>query len=72
MNHSELLNKRVEIPVHYDAWMRGAQYGKVTAFHASTVAGQSDYVTVRMDHPQIKRLLKVWCMDWEYMRIINS
>lgn len=27
----QLLGKRIEIPVHYDMWMRGARFGQVTA-----------------------------------------
>ena len=43
-----LRGKRVEIPVHYDLWMRGARFG--------TVVGQSVImrcVYVRMDNPNV-------------------
>jgi hypothetical protein len=65
-----LIGKRVEIPVHYDLWMRGAKYGKVTGFQRSNVPGISDALTVKMDHPQVKRTIKVWALDWDYMRIL--
>lgn len=29
--NTHLLGKRVEIPVHTDAWMRGDRYGEITA-----------------------------------------
>lgn len=58
---------RIEIPVHYDLWMRGARFGVVVSHHNGT-PGTSDYVKVRMDHPQVKKLLKVWRMDWEYTK----
>lgn len=67
----DLIGKRVEIPVHYDLWMRGARFGEVTVFRQGN-AGQSDYVMVKIDHPQVRRRLKVWRMDWPYMRIIGA
>jgi hypothetical protein len=63
------IGSRVEIPVHYDMWMRGARFGVVTAFRHGG-QGQSDYVLVKLDHPQAKRSLKVWRLDWEYMKVI--
>ena len=62
--------QRVEIPVHYDMWMRGARFGTVTVFRYGQ-AGQSDYVKVKLDHPQAKRQLKIWRQDWEYMRYLS-
>ena len=67
---SGLVGRRIEIPVHYDAWMRGARFGLVTAFRRGR-AGLSDYVTVQMDHPQIRRALKLWALDWDYAKIID-
>ncbi len=58
-----LVGKRVEIPVHYDMWMRGARFGEVTAFHHGK-EGRSAYVIVKFDHPQAKKRLKVWALDW--------
>ena len=67
---TDLIGKRIEIPGHYDAWMRGARFGKVTAFrHGSP--GQSDYLLIKMDHPGIKKRLKLWRLDWSYIKIID-
>lgn len=63
------IGARIEIPVHYDMWMRGARTGTVTTFRRGKL-GQSDYVTVRMDHPQVRKLLKVWAPDWGYTKIL--
>ena len=63
------LGAHIEIPVHYDMWMRGARFGVVTAFRKGH-SGQSDYVLVKLDHPQAKRRLKLWRADWEYARIL--
>lgn len=60
---------RIEIPVHYNAWMQGARFGRVGAFRNGR-AGQSDFVFVTMDHPQIKKPLKLWRPDWEYCKAI--
>ena len=60
-----LLNKRVEIPVHYDYWMRGARFGVV-----SSVGKDGEFVRVKLDHPQVKRPLKVWRIDFDYMRVL--
>lgn len=66
-----LVGSRVEIPVHYDLWMRGARHGEVTAFrHGKN--GQSDYLLVQMDHPQVKKRLKLWAIDWPYARFIEK
>lgn len=69
MDKTDLIGKRIEIPAHYDMWMRGARFGTVKQFRHGK-PGQSDYVTVEMDHPQVKRRLKLWRMDWEYARIL--
>jgi len=70
-NAEHLIGKRVEIPVHYDLWMRGARFGVVTQFRHGGI-GSSDYVFVKLDNPQVKRRLKVWRIDWDYMRIISE
>lgn len=67
-----LVGKRIEIPVHYDMWMRGARFGVVTAFRHSKQAGTSDYVLVKLDHPAAKRRLKVWSLDWDYVTVLSS
>ena len=59
---------RIEIPVHYDWWMRGARYGVVTARRAGK-PGQSAYVSVKLDAlPTNARRVKVWALDWVYCR----
>jgi hypothetical protein len=60
---------RVEIPVHYDRWMQGARFGVVTVYRHGR-DGQSDYVKVKLDHPQVRKQLKVWRHDWPYMKRI--
>jgi hypothetical protein len=69
------VGKRVEIPVHYDLWMRGARFGTVKQlrFHGATedLCG-SAYLTIELDHPQVKRRLKVWRSDWAYMTLQES
>lgn len=65
------IGKRIEIPVHYDLWMRGARFGTVTGFR-NGAPGKSAYVLVRMDHPQVKRSLKVWALDWAYVRELDA
>ncbi len=68
--HNEFIGKRIEIPVHYDLWMRGARFGPVTAFRHGR-PGQSDYLLVKMDHSGVKRRFKLWRGDWGYARIID-
>ena len=65
----DLIGKRIEIPVHYDLWMRGARFGTVTKAGPSK-PGQSAYVYVKMDHPQVKRRLKLWALDWDYCKVL--
>lgn len=60
---------RVEIPVHYDMWMRGARTGTVTAFRTGK-PGLSDAMLVRMDHPQVKKRVRVWRLDWDYIKVL--
>jgi hypothetical protein len=54
---------RVEIPVYYDLWMRGARFGTL-------VDSDSEYYHVKMDHPQVKKILKIPRRDWEAVKII--
>ena len=68
MSHS-LLNKRIEIPVHYDLWMRGARFGTVTSYRQGK-PGLSACILVKMDHPQVRRRLKVWALDWDYCKVL--
>ena len=60
-----LKGKRIEIPVHYDTWMRGARFGTV-----KSVGRDGECVTVEMDHPQIRKLLKVWRMDFDHVKVL--
>lgn len=69
MDLSTLKGRRIEIPVHYDLWMRGARFGLITAFRHGE-PGQSDYVLVKMDHAQVKRRLKLWRIDWDYAKVL--
>jgi hypothetical protein len=64
-----LISKRIEIPVHYNLWMQGARHGTVVSFHHGK-QGSSDFYKVKMDHPQVKKQLKLWRLDWEYINII--
>jgi hypothetical protein len=54
---------RIEIPVHYDLWMQGATTGKIT----STLKDGS--WMVKMDHPQVKRRLRIPPADQEYCKV---
>lgn len=63
------IGTRIEIPVHYDLWMQGATHGTITAFRHGK-PGQSDYYLVKMDHPEVKKHLKLWRLDWDYVKII--
>lgn len=63
------VGRRVEIPVHFDVWMQGARFGTVTGWRKGK-SGVSAYVLVKMDHPAIKRRVKVWRLDWEYLRLL--
>lgn len=44
---------RIEIPVYMDAWMRGARFGEVIKTDRAGVWH------VKMDHPQVTRLLHI-------------
>ena len=67
MDHKKLIGRRVEIPVHYDMWMRGARMGTVTGFRHGS-AGVSDCLLVMMDNPRVRTRLKLWRIDWEYAK----
>lgn len=64
-----LIGKRIEIPVHYDLWMRGARFGVVTGRRKGK-PGVSACLLVKMDHPQVKRRVKVWSIDCDYIRVL--
>lgn len=61
---------RIEIPVHYNHWMRGARFGAVTAFRRGN-PGCSDFMLVKMDHPSIKRRVRVGRLDWDYIKVLS-
>lgn len=61
-----LVGKRIEIPVHYDMWMRGARFGRVTK-----IGKAGEFVHVRLDHPQAKRTLKLWRLDFDYAKVLS-
>lgn len=71
-DHKTYIGRRIEIPVHYNMWARGARHGLVTRYRNAKVPGTSDYLLVKMDHPQIKRRLKLWRLDWEYCRVLDD
>ena len=60
---------RVEIPVHYDLWMRGARYGTVTKICKDDLGG-GVCAAVKMDNQKIKRLVYIPRHDWESVKII--
>lgn len=64
-----LIGRRVEIPVHYDLWMRGARFGEVVGRRQGK-EGRSAYLQVRMDHPQVRRCAKIWAIDADYLRVL--
>ena len=58
--------KRIEIPVHYDMWMRGARFGLVTS-----IGPGGEFIRVRLDAAP-RRRLKVWRADLEYVRVCGG
>jgi hypothetical protein len=64
-----LLGRRIELPVHYEMWMRGARFGKVTVWRRGK-PGQSSYVLVKMDNPHVKYRVKLWEHDWNYVNFV--
>jgi hypothetical protein len=63
MNLQKMIGATIEIPVHYDMWMRGGRIGVITSYRNGKV-GQSDYVCVAI--PGVRRRVKIWRHDWEY------
>jgi hypothetical protein len=72
MNHRTLIDivgtgdyvgVRVEIPVHYDWWMRGARCGRISSVGAG-------FVRVAMDHPRVRRRVKVPFGDFPLTKLI--
>ena len=65
------LGTRIEIPVHYDMWMQGARFGTITSYRSGG-NGRSAYYNVKLDHPSVRRRLKLWLPDVPYARILPS
>lgn len=63
--------QRIEIPVHYDAWMRGARMGTVTGFRHQQ-PGKSAFYYVRLDHPAYRKSLKLWVHDVPYCKAVEA
>ena len=66
MELTRMIGRRVEIPVHYDLWMRGARFGVISS------GGQREgaaFIRVKMDHPQVKRRVTIPRKDWEFVRV---
>lgn len=70
MTQAPKIGTRIEIPVHYDLWMRGARFGVVSTGVRSGKPGQSDYFYVKLDNLSVKRSLKIWRSDWDYIKTI--
>lgn len=65
-----LIGHRIELPAHYDMWMRGARFGTVTGFRHGK-DGIAAHLLVKMDHPSVKHRVKVWKMDVEYTKVLD-
>lgn len=67
-----LVGKRVEIPVHYDMWMRGARFGRVVgmAWKRNGVGEKIvSAIRVKMEHPGAKRQVRIWTIDFDYVTV---
>lgn len=58
-----LIGKKLEIPAHFDLWMRGARFGTVTS-----AARDGSQVLVKMDHPRVKRRIAIREADFDNCR----
>lgn len=68
-NPQTYIGKRVEIPVHYNAWARGARFGEVLKV-VKDRPGISDYLVVKLDK-QVKPI-KLWRIDWLYTKLVDE
>lgn len=70
----QLVGARVEIPAHYDAWMQGARFGKVTSWRNASASGLSAYVLVKLDVRLARKSerLRIWALDFDYIREIGE
>jgi hypothetical protein len=64
MQAKELVGRRIEIPVHYNAWMQGARYGLVTS-----IGRNGSFVYVKLDR-RPKPRLSLWRLDFDYVKFI--
>lgn len=56
---------RIELPCHYDLWMRGARTGTVI------MCDNAGTWIVRLDHLQVRRLVHVPPADQPYCSILH-
>lgn len=70
---SPALGARVEIPAYTDTWMRGARFGEVVRvtegggyLDPKDPRGRTLFL-VRMDHPQIRRPIRVIADDCKFV-----
>jgi hypothetical protein len=63
------VGQRIELPVHYDAWMQGARTGVITSIRRNR-PGLSDCAYVKMDHPGVGGRVKLWRLDWSYCKLL--
>jgi len=57
----QFTGKRVEIPVHFDIWMRGARFGVVSSVGAG-------FIRVKMDNPRVRRRVRIEAKDFPFCR----
>lgn len=58
-----LIGERVEIGAHLDLWMRGARFGVIEWQSIKHKPGELLRIKVRMDHPQVRRLVNLAMSD---------
>ena len=70
---SPAVGRRVEIPAYCDLWVRGARFGEVVRviqggsyFDPCDPRGRTLFC-VRMEHPQVTRLVRVIANDCRYI-----
>ena len=63
-----LVGDRVELSPHLDLWMRGARFGVIAWQSTRHKPGEYATFKVRMDHPQIKRLVTVQIADLAWIK----
>lgn len=56
---------RVQIPAYTDMWARGARFGTVIDTYRLTKGARQGQLiaVVKMDHPQVKKLVRVFLDD---------